>query len=94
MALVLVFFLFGAFSLIPGGCTFFSLGAVSQMATLAPTGAVFLITATEEFTFAALQLWFFAFFHKVFFFTMEAFVVAAPGGIVMVPPSGTTFKRT
>ena len=94
MALALVFFLFGAFSLIPGGCIFFGLGAASLMATLAPTGAVLLITATEKFTFAALQLWFFAFFHKVFFSTIEAFVVAAPGGIVTVPHSGTTFKWT
>ena len=58
MALALVFlFIFGAFSLIPGGCTFFCLGTVGLMAAFAPMGAVLLVTATKEFAFAALQLW-------------------------------------
>ena len=64
-ALDLVFFLFSAFSLIPGGCTFFCLSAVSLTAALAPTGTVLLVTAIKEFTFPTLQLWFLAFFCKV-----------------------------
>ena len=81
IALALVFFLFGAFSLIPGGCAFFCLGAVSLTAAFAPTGTVLLTTATEEFTFAALQFWLLAFFSKVFSTAVEAFIVAALGGI-------------
>ena len=81
MALALVFFLFGAFSLIPGGCTFFCLGAASLTAALALMGAVLLVTATKEFTFTVLQLWFLAFFCEVFTSTIEALVVTAPGGV-------------
>ena len=66
-ALALVFlFVFSAFSLIPGGCAFFFLGTVSLMAAFAPMGAVFLVTAAEEFTFAALQLQLLVLFGKVF----------------------------
>ena len=82
MALALIFlFVFSAFSLISGGCTFFCLGAASLTATLALMGAVLLVTTTKEFTFTALQLWFLAFFGEVFSATVEAFVIAAPGGI-------------
>ena len=80
-ALALVFFLFGAFSLIPGGWAFFCLGTVSLTAALALMGTVLLVTTAEEFAFAALQLWFFAFFCKVFTSAIEALVVAALGSI-------------
>ena len=82
MALALVFlFIFSAFSLIPGGCTFFCLGAVSLTAAFAPLGAVLFMTATKELAFAALQLWLFAFFGEVFSTAVEAFTIAAPGGV-------------
>ena len=76
MALALIFFLlFGAFILIPGGCAFFCLGAVGL------TGTVLLMTATEELAFATLQLWLLAFFGEVFSATVEAFIIATPGGV-------------
>ena len=82
MALALVFFfLFGAFILIPGSCTFFCLGAASLTAAFALMGAVLFMTATEEFTFAALQLWLLAFFGKVFSTAVEAFIVAILGSV-------------
>ena len=82
MALALIFlFVFSAFSLISGGCTFFCLGAAGLTAAFAPSGAVFLMTASEELAFAALQLWLLAFFGKVISTAVEAFVVAAPGSI-------------
>ena len=82
IALALIFlFIFGAFSLIPGGCTFFCLGAASLIAAFAPLGAVFLMTASEKLAFAALQLQFLAFFGNVFSATIEASTVAAPGGV-------------
>ena len=80
LALALVFFLvFSAFSLIPGGCAFFCFGTVSLTAVLALTGAVLLMTTTEEFAFAALQLWLFTFFGKVFSTAVETLVIATPG---------------
>ena len=56
MALALVFFfLFDAFILIPGGCTFFFLlGTVSLSAAFATVGAVLLVPTIKELTFAAL----------------------------------------
>ena len=81
MALALVFFLLGAFILIPGGCAFLLLGTVSLMAALALMGAVLLMTASKEFTFATLQLQLLAFFCKVFSSAIEALVVAALGGL-------------
>ena len=81
-ALALVFFfLFDAFILIPGGCAFFCLGAASLMAAFAPLGTVFLVTTAEELAFATLQLWLLTFFGEVFSATVEAFVIATPGGI-------------
>ena len=81
-ALALVFFfIFGAFSLIPGGCAFFCLGTTSLTATFAPLGAVFLMTASEKLAFAALQLQFLAFVGNVFSATIEASTVAALGGV-------------
>ena len=82
MALALIFFfLFGAFILIPGGCAFFHLGAVGLTAAFAPSGAALLMTATEELTFATLQLRLLAFFGEVFSATVEAFTIAALGGV-------------
>ena len=49
--------------------------------TFAPSGAVLLMTATKELALTALQLWLLTFFGEVFFATVEAFVIAAPGGI-------------
>ena len=81
-ALALVFFfLFGAFILIPGGCTFFCLGTASLTAAFTPMGAVLLMTATKEFTFTALQLWLLTLFGEVFSATVEAFAIAAPGSV-------------
>ena len=82
MALALVFlFVFSAFSLMPGGCTFFRFGAASLMATFAPLGEVLLMTAAEELALATLQLWLLAFFGEVFSTAVEAFVIAPPGSI-------------
>ena len=75
------FFLFDAFILIPGGCAFFCFGTVCLMAAFAPMGAVLLLTAAKEFTFAALQLWLLVFFGKVLSAAVEAFVIATLGGI-------------
>ena len=80
--LALVFlFVFGAFSLIPGGCAFFCLGAASLSAAFAPSGAVLFVTASEELAFATLQLWLLTFFGKVFSTAVEALVIAALSGI-------------
>ena len=82
MALALFFFLiFGAFSLIPGGCAFFCLGAVSLMAAFAPLGAVLLMITSKELAFTALQLGFLALFGDVFSAAVEAFTIAALGSV-------------
>ena len=81
-ALALVFlFVFSTFSLIPGGCTFFCLGTAGLVAALALMGAVLLMTAAKEFTFTALQLWLLTFLGEAISTAVEAFVVAALGGI-------------
>ena len=51
------------------------------MATFTLTGAVLLMTAAEKLAFAPLQLWLLAFFGEVFSAAVEAFTIAAPGGI-------------
>ena len=79
-ALALVF-LFGAFILIPGGGTFFCLGAASLTAAFAPSGAVFLVITSKELAFTALQLQLLAFFGEVFSAAVEAFVIATLGSI-------------
>ena len=83
MALALIFFfLFGAFILIPGGCTFFFLlCAMSLSAAFAVAGAVLLVPTTKELTFVALQHQLLAFFGEVVSAAVEAFIVAAPDSV-------------
>ena len=77
-----LFFLFDAFILISGGCSFFFfLGTLCLLTAFVAVGRILFMSSAKELAFTALQHWFFTFFGEVVSTTVKTLIIATPGNI-------------